>query len=461
MKFFIGIRYKMALLISILLAIITLSSSAIVINLMNNFILENFLKRGVSMGTDAAVSAGYSLMANDLLALDNLSVQLNESAEDIIYVAVVDTDGVIKAHSDIGKAGEVFQEKEGAAVSNYSTGATVTKTNLNDIPVYEFKVPIIFSENKIGYVYIDIDANALVAAQIVARRKINILAILVLGIGFVGTFFLSKLFTNPIKKLSTSVSELSSGRFEKDIQITTNDELGELTANFNEMAQIITEQRWKLEKDARDLEDSYLSTVKLLAAAIDARCPRTLGHSTRVAKLSVLCGVKMGLSREKLKDLEIACLFHDVGKIRIPDHILQKEDILNDDEKKLVRKHSIYGAEILKLAESLHRHIPAVLYHHEWYNGEGYPKGLKGSEIPLFAAIISIADAYDAVTSARPYRGSRTKKDAIEEIRRYRGIQFAPKITDIFLSIIHTYENNTQKLLSKYESSHAFIIQNL
>jgi HD-GYP domain-containing protein (c-di-GMP phosphodiesterase class II) len=449
----------MAILISVLLAVITLSSSIIVLNLMNNFILENFLRRGVSMGTDAAVSAGYSLMANDLLALDNLSVQLNGSAEDIVYVAVVDMNGMIKAHSDLGKAGHSFNESKGTVISNYSTGATVAKTDLGEIPVFEFKVPIIFSENKIGHVYIDINANALVSAQSEARRKINIVAFLVLGIGFVGTFFLSKLFTIPIKRLSNSVSHLSAGRFEKDIRITSNDELGELTENFNEMARIITEQRWKMEKDARDLEDSYLSTVKLLAAAIDARCPRTLGHSTRVAKLSVLCGAKMGLSREKLNDLEIACLFHDVGKIRIPDHILHKEDILNDDEKKLIKKHSTYGAEILKLAESLHKHIPAVLYHHEWYNGDGYPEGLKGSEIPLFAAIISIADTYDAVTSSRPHRCSRTKKDAIEELKRYRGIQFAPKITDTFINIIHTYENNTQKLLSKYESRHAFIMK--
>jgi HD-GYP domain-containing protein (c-di-GMP phosphodiesterase class II) len=426
MKFFIGIRFKMAILISILLAVITLSSSIIVINLMNNFILENFLKRGVSMGTDAAVSAGYSLMANDLLALDNLSVQLNGSAEDIVYVAVVDMEGMIKAHSDLGKTGQSFDETKGNIIRNYTNEATVTKTDLEKITVFEFKVPIIFSENKIGYVYIDIDADALVTAQSEARRKINIVAILVLGIGFAGTFFLSKLFTTPIKRLSNSVSQLSSGWFEKDIRITSN----------------------------------YLSTVKLLAAAIDARCPRTLGHSTRVAKLSVLCGAKMGLSREKLKDLEIACLFHDVGKIRIPDRILQKDDILSDDEKNLVMKHVTYGAEILKLAESLHKHIPAVLYHHEWYNGEGYPEGLKGSEIPLFAAIISIADAYDAVTSFRPYRCPRTKKDAIQELKQYRGTQFAPKITDTFINIIHTYENNTQKLLSKYESDHAFIMKN-
>jgi HD-GYP domain-containing protein (c-di-GMP phosphodiesterase class II) len=123
-------------------------------------------------------------------------------------------------------------------------------------------------------------------------------------------------------------------------------------------------------------------------------------------------------------------------------------------------KHVTYGAEILELAESLHKHIPTVLYHHEWYNGEGYPEGLQGSEIPLFAAIIAIADAYDAITSFRPYKFPRTKSDAIQELKKYRGKQFDPKITDVFIAILHAYEDNTQKLLSKYETDHVFIMKN-
>ncbi len=460
MKFFIGIRFKLALLISILLAFMALSSSVIVINLMDTSILENFLKRGISTGKNSAVSAGYSLLANDILALDNLASQLKDSAEDIQYVAVVDMKGTIKAHSALGEAGTTFNAKKGTVIRTYDDGSAVTQKSVGEKSVFEFKVPIVFAQKEIGNMYVAIDIYSLVTARHDAQNKITAVAIVVLGIGFLGTFFLSKFFTIPVERLSRSVSQLSSGEFDREIRIVSNDELGRLTEAFNEMARTIIKQRRNLEIDARELEDTYLSTVKLVAAAIDARCPRTLGHSTRVAKLSVLCGAKMGLSGENLKDLEIACLFHDVGKIRIPDHILQKDKILSAKEKKLLMKHVTYGAEILELAESLHKHIPAVLYHHEWYNGDGYPEGLQGSEIPLFAAIIAIADAYDAITSIRPYKMPRTKKDAVKELKKYRGRQFDPKITDIFISMQHSYMDNTQKLLSKYDADHEFIMKN-
>ncbi|MGA6992522.1 MAG: HD-GYP domain-containing protein, partial [Candidatus Deferrimicrobiaceae bacterium] len=196
-------------------------------------------------------------------------------------------------------------------------------------------------------------------------------------------------------------------------------------------------QKNRLRRYARDLEESYIATVRVLAASIDARDPYTLGHSTRVSFLSCELGRKLGFSTAEIEHLEKACLFHDVGKIRTPDGILLKEQKLSSHELRLMRKHPDDGADILRMAPSLHRYIPVVRYHHEWYNGKGYPEGRMNSEIPIHAQIISLADAFDAMTSSRPYRKALTTKEALEEIHRFRGTQFSPELTDVFIRMVN------------------------
>jgi putative nucleotidyltransferase with HDIG domain len=311
--------------------------------------------------------------------------------------------------------------------------------------IFEFKIPIIFAEKELGNVYISIDDNSLIISQSQARRKIVFVSVLILTLGVVGTFFLSAFFTNPIKRLSEGVFQLSLGEYTHEIPIVSKDELGELTERFNHMASIITSQKNRMQKYAKEIEVAFVSTIRVLSAAIDARDKYTLGHSERVAQLSILLGRRLDLTNGELKDLEISCLFHDVGKIRTPDHILHKSGPLTEKERLSIVKHPEDGAEILKLVDSLHKHIPAVMYHHEWFNAEGYPEGLKGDEIPLFAAIISIVDAYDAMTSSRPYKDARSKEEAIEELKRHSGKQFAPHITKLFIEMLEESDINAHK----------------
>jgi putative nucleotidyltransferase with HDIG domain len=200
------------------------------------------------------------------------------------------------------------------------------------------------------------------------------------------------------------------------------------------MSALIAKQRGRLNKYARDLEDAYVSIVKVVAAAIDARDSYTHGHSARVAQLSLLIGRQIGLSQEDLGDLEVACLFHDVGKIKTPDSILLKPDRLSPAEYKEMMHHVEYGASILSWAPSLVKYIPSTRHHHEWHNGKGYPDGLIGDNIPLFAAIISIGDAFDAMTSDRPYRKALSEEETLREIVRMSGIQFRPDLVAVFLN---------------------------
>ena len=191
------------------------------------------------------------------------------------------------------------------------------------------------------------------------------------------------------------------------------------------------------------LERAYLDTVQTLRYTVEAKDPYTRGHSDRVSEYSVLIGEKMGLSEENIKTLRVGGLFHDIGKIGIPDSILLKTDKLSDDEYSEIKNHPSIGAHILGAASIFKNIIPIVKHHHERFDGRGYPSGLKGDEIPFLARIAAVADTFDAMTSKRSYRNALDLQFVKEEIQRCKGTQFDPQIADVFLDIL---DNNFEKI---------------
>jgi putative nucleotidyltransferase with HDIG domain len=288
----------------------------------------------------------------------------------------------------------------------------------------------------LGSVILGINKSHLASAQKEARRKLVAVFALILCLGVATSIFLSAFLTRPIRELAAGVAELKEGKRSRPLRVYSADELGRLTQSFNEMTALITAQRDQLSQSAQDLEAAYVSTVRVLTAAIDARDDYTLGHSTRVAQIAVALGREVGLSREEIEDLEVACLFHDVGKIKIPDSILLKQGRLDCSEQREMQRHPEYGAEILAKASSLLKYIPAVRSHHEWYDGTGYPDGLKGDGIPLPAAIISLADVFDAMTSDRPYRRALSEEEARRKIAELAGVQFEPGLTSSYIRLL-------------------------
>ena len=192
----------------------------------------------------------------------------------------------------------------------------------------------------------------------------------------------------------------------------------------------------RLVESNRLLEQSALDAVESLNATVDAKDPYTAGHSQRVQRIAVALGEEFGLDRERLDVLRLAGLFHDIGKIGVPDAILTKPDRLTELEFEIVKRHPEDGARIVGRLHRLHAAVPAVLHHHERWDGNGYPHCLAGEEIPLEAAIVGLADAVDAMTTDRPYSDARTLDDATEEVVRNRGTQFAPAVVDAFVALV-------------------------
>jgi putative nucleotidyltransferase with HDIG domain len=192
----------------------------------------------------------------------------------------------------------------------------------------------------------------------------------------------------------------------------------------------------RLVESNRLLEESALEAVESLNATVDAKDPYTAGHSQRVQRIAVALGEELGLQREQLDVLRFAGLFHDIGKIGVPDAILTKPDRLTELEFEIVKRHPEDGARIVGRLHRLNAAVPAILHHHERWDGRGYPHGLRGDGIPLEAAIVGLADAVDAMTTDRPYSCARTLDDATEEIVRNRGTQFAPAVVDAFVMLV-------------------------
>jgi putative nucleotidyltransferase with HDIG domain len=431
-----GIRSKLAAFLIPLIVLLVVGMAGAVMTVTNRSVRADLIQRGVSASRILALSARWSLVVGDNAALYNLAVETRRSSPDIEYVAVLDDDGWIIAHNDPRELGRDFRPSVRVAPLGGFVETQVDDVLRDGKDMIEFTTAILHRGRKIGLVSVGFSKQTLVDAQKKVRRSITAVAVGVFGIALVGTLLLSSFITTPIKRLTSAIRVISTGRTFHKIPVSSSDEFGELLRSFNRMAETILEQQASLKEYADRLEAAYLGMVRVVAASIEARDPYTIGHSTRVAQLSCALGKRLGMDEEELGHLEKAALFHDVGKIGMPDEVLLKEERLSGGELDVMRRHPLEGAEILRMAPFLDRYVAIVEAHHEWYDGNGYPDGRKDSQIPIHAQIISLADAYDAMTTTRPYRKAQTNDEAIESILEYKGTQFSPVLADAFVRLL-------------------------
>lgn len=209
------------------------------------------------------------------------------------------------------------------------------------------------------------------------------------------------------------------------------DEL-EMFKNFAAQAAVSIENTQLYQR----LQDTYLGTIGALAAAIEARDPYTVGHSARVTQYSVAIAESMGLSNEEVEEIRLAGLLHDLGKIGVPDSILNKPGRLTDEEYTAIKMHPALSMRIIEPLPHLGNLIPMIYHHHERFDGHGYIEGKVGDKIPLGARIIAVADSYEAMTSDRPYRSALSREEAVNELRVNAGTQFDPEVVRHFLDLL-------------------------
>ena len=272
------------------------------------------------------------------------------------------------------------------------------------------------------------------AARAATRDALMALGTVAFGafvLAALGSFWLARTLTDPIDRLAGEIGMMSAARdLRRPLQPTgTSRELDALADTFNDLVQGLT----AAEAETRA---AYVGAIRALAAALDARDPYTAGHSDRVSALAVVIGRQMQMSEADLDVLRLGALLHDIGKIGLSDEILRKPGALTAEEFEQIKRHPALGARILRQVPFLAPQLPIVELHHERPDGRGYPFGLRGDEIPPAARIVHVADAFDAMTSARAYRPARDAAEATAELLRHTGTQFDHASVDALVAAL-------------------------
>jgi putative nucleotidyltransferase with HDIG domain len=293
--------------------------------------------------------------------------------------------------------------------------------------------------SQLGFLAVEAHADSLVSSLSQLRLILTLLftaaALLTLLVGMAT----ASLLTRPVDLLVRSMRVVSQGDLQHRATVVSHDEIGYLTRTFNEMTA-------SLQQKTAALEETTFASMEALARTIDARDASTFGHSARVAALSLEIAEAMQLACKDREALRRAALLHDIGKIGVEDKVLRKPGPLNAAEADEMREHPRIGYDMLKGLPFLKPSLPGILYHHERWDGAGYPTGLRGTAIPLPVRILAVADVFDALTSDRPYREGLSFEAATAAIRIEAGLQFDPDVVTAFLSRLPAIEAALRKM---------------
>jgi HD-GYP domain-containing protein (c-di-GMP phosphodiesterase class II) len=254
---------------------------------------------------------------------------------------------------------------------------------------------------------------------------------------FVGIWAARRL-TTPLHVLTESSRTIAGGDFTHRVRLKSRTEFGELAQTFNTMTDDLEQFVDDLKKAAEENRTLFLSSIQMLAGAVDEKDPYTRGHSDRVTRYSVLIATEMGLKDEDIERIRVSAQLHDVGKIGIEDRILKKPGALTPEEFEIMKTHTTKGAAILRPVEALREMLPGIELHHESLDGRGYPHGLKGEQIPLMPRIIMVADTFDAMTTNRPYQAAMDPEYVIRIINSLAATKFDATVVAAMTKVFET-----------------------
>jgi len=255
------------------------------------------------------------------------------------------------------------------------------------------------------------------------RDTLLLCAACLAGALLLGLFFARRL-SRPIAQLADSTRAVTEGQYGTRVEVAGTAEIADLSENFNRMSESIHDAFEKVQKAAKENQELFVSSIRALAAAIDAKDPYTRGHSERVARYSAAIARSLELPADDVRKARLSGILHDVGKIGIDDRIIRKPTALTDEEFELMKAHPSKGASIMEAIPQLADIIPGMKWHHEKWEGGGYPDGLKGEQIPLQARIVAVADAFDAMTTTRPYQKAMEVSYVLQRLREMANKRF-------------------------------------
>src|SRR5215831_14212114 len=358
-------------------------------------------------------------------------------------VFVVDQNGRAVAHPEASVA---FSEKpmtdlkvvqdwqeSGAQVQSALAPFSTTRDGRTVEMLGSYATAELDKNSRLGVIAIQDEAAALTSVADMRWQTLWISLIAALLTVLIGIFFASKL-THPVRELAEAAHRIASGDFSKRIEVTSRTELGDLGNSFNLMTDQIERFIGDLQRSAQENRELFLGTVKGLAAAIDGKDPYTRGHSERVSRFSVATAQGLGLSADEIEKIRVSALLHDVGKIGIDDRVLKKPAALTDDEFEIMKTHPQKGYKIMSQIPAMRDFLPGMYMHHEMINGEGYPQGLKGEQIPMQARIVSVADTFDAMTTERPYQQAMDLESALTRLKSLVGTRYEARVVAAFIA---------------------------
>ena len=263
-------------------------------------------------------------------------------------------------------------------------------------------------------------------------------AMIAIGFSILISVWAARRLTVPLGILTESSRSIAGGDFSKRVQLSSRTEFGELAQTFNTMTDDLERYVADLKKKSEENLALFLSSIQMLAGAVDEKDPYTRGHSDRVTRYSVLIATELGLRKEEIERIRISAQLHDVGKIGIEDRILKKPGALTPEEFEIMKTHTTKGAAILRPVEMLREMLPGIELHHESLDGRGYPFGLKGDQIPLMPRIVTVADTFDAMTTNRPYQAAMDPEYVIRIITSLAATKFDPNVVKAMTKVFES-----------------------
>jgi HD-GYP domain-containing protein (c-di-GMP phosphodiesterase class II) len=287
------------------------------------------------------------------------------------------------------------------------------------------------------------------------QRTGRLLALMAVALSIGVSTIAARRITNPLEILTESSRAIARGDFSQRVQLKSRTEIGELASTFNIMSEELEQFVLDLKRAANENLELFMGSIQMLAGAVDEKDPYTRGHSDRVTRYSVLIAKEMQQADDFIETVRVAAQLHDVGKIGIEDRILKKPGALTPEEFDIMKTHTTKGANILRPVAQLKDMIPGIELHHESLDGRGYPRALKGDEIPLLPRIIAVADTFDALTTNRPYQQAHEPHDALRIIHSLSGKRLDPAAVIALDAIYHRGDIRVQRVPGARAASHS------